>query len=297
MVTFEAMPIDDIEMADAPAPEAFEAYGARDTWETLRGRAKWAIERAAALPKAAAPRMLGRSVVVAGASALALVGLVYSWTSQSEAASIRPTPQRWSWTPAMARVDPARPALWAIVERDGGALAAAPPVLGAQARALVTPAARTRRSLPVPAVAAEPYPEAAAVPVTEPPAVRSEPVAPPPPPEPAEETSGTPADRAAVEQAIAAFEQAHDRLDQGAISALVPSLDAPGLSAALDGVSARDVSFRDCDVEWTAARAIATCSGEVRYVRAEGAEIRVAVWTFTLTRSNARWRIEHVRIR
>jgi hypothetical protein len=104
-------------------------------------------------------------------------------------------------------------------------------------------------------------------------------------------------DHLAVERAIRAFEQAHDRLDADAMAALGPSLDAPGLSAALDGASARDVTFRACDYAWGSSGVTAVCRGEVRYVRSDATEVRAVVWTFTLVLNDGRWRIDHVMMR
>jgi hypothetical protein len=114
---------------------------------------------------------------------------------------------------------------------------------------------------------------------------------------PVPETPGSVEDHVAVEKAIRAFEQAHDRLDADAMAALGPSLDAPGLSAALDGTSARDVTFRACDYAWGSSRVTSVCRGEVRYVRSDATEVRAVVWTFTLVLDDGRWRIDHVMMR
>ncbi len=299
-VTFESIPLEyvaEVAVADAPPPAPFDAFGVGDRWKAWIGARASVLARAVDVLDGVDRRLVAVALVAIVCGAGALGSFTYLWSNRPDPTAITPIVRAWSMAPPKASVAPARPIL-VPVTLGREELRLTPLPLASEARASASPAphaTRPGRSL-ISAVRVERR-EVPAAQAPEQVPIESEPVDQPASAELAGAIAGTPADRAAVEHAIAAYEQAHDRLDQEAISALSPSLDAPGLSAALDGVSARDVTFRECGVSWGVARAVATCAGEVRYLRVEGTEIRVAVWTLHLSRRDARWRIDHVMMR
>ena len=107
------------------------------------------------------------------------------------------------------------------------------------------------------------------------------------------------ADERAIETTLRRYEEAYERLDAKAASAVWPTVDRRALSRAFAGLASQSLDFRGCEVviRAGASTATASCSGTAEYVQKVG-DPRVHVeprqWTFTLNKTQGAWRIEAV---
>jgi hypothetical protein len=107
------------------------------------------------------------------------------------------------------------------------------------------------------------------------------------------------ADQAAIEATLRRYEQAYERLDARAASAVWPKVDRRALSRAFAGLASQALDMRGCEVTVRAGArtATASCHGSAEYVRKVG-DTRVHVeprqWTFTLNKSEGEWKIDAV---
>jgi hypothetical protein len=107
------------------------------------------------------------------------------------------------------------------------------------------------------------------------------------------------ADERAIETTLRRYEDAYERLDANAASAVWPTVDRRALSRAFAGLASQSLDIRGCEVTVRsgASTAIASCDGTAEYTRKVG-DTRVRIeprhWTFTLNKTQGAWRIEAV---
>jgi hypothetical protein len=107
------------------------------------------------------------------------------------------------------------------------------------------------------------------------------------------------ADERAIETTLRRYEDAYERLDANAASAVWPTVDRRALSRAFAGLASQTLDIRGCEVlvHAGASTATASCDGTAEYARKVG-DTRVRVeprhWTFTLNKTQGAWKIEAV---
>jgi hypothetical protein len=100
-----------------------------------------------------------------------------------------------------------------------------------------------------------------------------------------------------LQQILARYEQAYDRLDASAAAAVWPSVDVRGLERAFARLSQQDLEFSRCVFGVSSVDATVTCSGELRYVRRVGntaPRVEPHSWVIQFRHVGGEWRIVSV---
>lgn len=101
----------------------------------------------------------------------------------------------------------------------------------------------------------------------------------------------------AVRTVLQGYEDAYDRLDAAAATAVWPGVDTRALSRAFAQLGTQDLALERCTVQAGATTAEAECVGVLRHIRRVGNDsVRDArhIWRFQLERVDHRWRIGHM---
>lgn len=105
-----------------------------------------------------------------------------------------------------------------------------------------------------------------------------------------------PSDEQRIRAVLHSYQAAFAQLDQDAVQAVWPSVDAKALGRAFDGLSSQSIVFDRCDVSVAAAAARAACHGDVEYVKrvgGGGTQSARRQWIFDLQKSSdGAWRIQ-----
>jgi len=107
-----------------------------------------------------------------------------------------------------------------------------------------------------------------------------------------------PNDDQLVRQALQRYRSAYEGLDAPSARAVYPAINEAALARAFDGLQSQTLTFDACEVQLRGDLAAATCRGTARYVPKIGSReprTEPRVWTFTLRRSGAEWRIDSAR--
>jgi hypothetical protein len=121
------------------------------------------------------------------------------------------------------------------------------------------------------------------------------PVAPPVPPKVEEAKVDDPA---LVRQTLQRYRSAYEDLDARSAHAVWPAVNQVALARAFDGLESQSLTFHACDVRVRGDAATATCQGSARYVPKIGnrePRIESRVWTFSLHKAGADWKIDSAR--
>ncbi len=105
-------------------------------------------------------------------------------------------------------------------------------------------------------------------------------------------------DRALVEQTLAHYRRAYNRLDARAAQAVYPAVNQPALARAFDSLQSQSLVFDACDVDVRGGVAAVTCRGSSSYVPKVGSReprVEPRVWSFTLRKDAGDWKIENAR--
>jgi hypothetical protein len=100
-----------------------------------------------------------------------------------------------------------------------------------------------------------------------------------------------------LQEVLARYEQAYDRLDAGAAAAVWPSVDRNGLERAFARLREQDLAFNRCVFGVSSNDATVTCSGELRYVRRFGntlPRVEAHSWIIQFQQVDGEWRIVSV---
>ena len=102
---------------------------------------------------------------------------------------------------------------------------------------------------------------------------------------------------AALAQVLGRYEQAFDRLDAKAATAVWPAADARALARAFSRLQHQDLDFGDCTFAVSASDAAARCVGVLRYARRIGdtsPKTEQHVWTIQFLRRGQIWQIARI---
>ena len=105
-------------------------------------------------------------------------------------------------------------------------------------------------------------------------------------------------ERALVEETLARYRRAYNRLDAQSAKEVYPGVNAPALSRAFDGLQSQSLQFDECDIDVRGVLASVTCRGTSRYVPKIGSrdpQVEPRVWDFTLRKDTGDWKIENAR--
>lgn len=119
--------------------------------------------------------------------------------------------------------------------------------------------------------------------------------APLPPPSPA--ILARAANRQAIARVLSSYTESFSRLDVSGVASVWRSVDATQLAREFATLKSQDLSFDECAVEITDARAVARCPGRLSYVPRIGAantRTRNLTWEFQLAQADDAWMIERV---
>jgi hypothetical protein len=100
-----------------------------------------------------------------------------------------------------------------------------------------------------------------------------------------------------IQQVLARYERAYDRLDASAAAAVWPSVDLHGLERAFARLREQDLQFKRCVFGVSSDDATVTCSGELRYVRRFGSttpRTEARSWIIQFKHVGDEWRIVSV---
>jgi hypothetical protein len=100
-----------------------------------------------------------------------------------------------------------------------------------------------------------------------------------------------------LQEVLARYEQAYDRLDASAAAAVWPSVDRNGLERAFARLREQDLEFNRCVFGVSSDDATVTCSGELRYVRRFGntlPRVEAHSWIIQFRHVGSEWRIVSV---
>jgi hypothetical protein len=112
-------------------------------------------------------------------------------------------------------------------------------------------------------------------------------------------TSGSRSDEAGIRTALLRYENAYNRLDAKAATAVWPRVDQRALGRAFDGLLSQRVSLGLCDITVIGDVGGASCAGKARWEPKIGGGVQTAdrYWTFNLRKSDDGWKIEEIKVR
>lgn len=157
------------------------------------------------------------------------------------------------------------------------------------------------RSVVLPSVPAAPVSSARHEAVAEP---RRElppapPAAPPPAAPPTAPTVTASGDEVGeIYRALGRYERAYERLDVTATAEVWPTVERRALARAFAMLKSQNIALEGCTVDANGATALATCEGQVQFVRVVGSgtpRTEPQRWTFWLRKAGDTWQIEDVR--
>ena len=95
------------------------------------------------------------------------------------------------------------------------------------------------------------------------------------------------------------YENAYNRLDAKAASAVWPGVNEPALNRAFSGLVSQKVSLGLCDITVFGDIAGASCAGKARWEPRIGGGLQTAdrYWNFQLTKTDEEWNIKEVLVR
>jgi len=101
-----------------------------------------------------------------------------------------------------------------------------------------------------------------------------------------------------VRAVLSGYERAYSHLDADAASRVFPAVDRKALARAFSGLSAQQIRFDDCRIEFRQASARATCAGTARWTPkvGGGSQQQARRWQFDLEQSPGGWRIGSVKV-
>lgn len=117
---------------------------------------------------------------------------------------------------------------------------------------------------------------------------------------PAPPDAGARSATSAIENTLARYRDAFNKLDVNAASRVWPSVNGRTLSKAFERLRQQQVSFDQCQIDVGEVRAEARCSGTARYVPRVGSsstQIDQRQWRFSLAKRGEEWLIQSVEAR
>jgi len=105
-------------------------------------------------------------------------------------------------------------------------------------------------------------------------------------------------ERALVEETLARYRRAYNRLDAQSAKEVYPGVNASALSRAFEGLQSQSLEFNECEIDVRGVLASVTCRGTSRYVPKVGnrdPQVEPRVWDFTLRKDEGDWKIENAR--
>ena len=105
-------------------------------------------------------------------------------------------------------------------------------------------------------------------------------------------------DEQSVKTALQRYRTAYERLDAKSARTVWPSVNEAALARAFGSLESQTLTFASCDVDFRGPAAVATCEGSTKYTPRYGSHEpreEPRVWTFTLKRNGAEWKIDSVK--
>jgi hypothetical protein len=107
-------------------------------------------------------------------------------------------------------------------------------------------------------------------------------------------------DETLVRSLLERYRGAYERLDADAAKTIWPSVDERRLARAFSDVQSQSMTFDNCRIHISDARALAFCQGTATYVARVGnrsARSQPRRWTFEVQKSGENWTIDKVESR